>query len=331
MQLLIYEPSYQRIRAELEAAVPAIEPLLMSHDGGLRLHGRPVALEDTRPCAAWANSDLYSGGPLRAFMIACLKSKTLRFVQSSAAGVDHPVYASLIDNGVALATSHASAISIAEFVIAAVFDAFQPQRQRAELQRARQWERCSFREISGTRWLVIGIGHIGSEVAKRARALGADVTGVRRTPRGDEPADRVITPDAMLNVVPECDVVVVCAPANRDSRHMIGRDFFSRLGPHALLCNIARGALLDEAALLEALERGVPALAILDVFETEPLPESSPLWSHPNVRISAHSAALGSGFLPRGDALFLANLKRFAAGEPPLFLADASMVKQSVA
>jgi phosphoglycerate dehydrogenase-like enzyme len=99
----------------------------------------------------------------------------------------------------------------------------------------------------------------------------------------------------------------------------------------SVLVNIARGALIDERALLDSLARGVPACAILDVFETEPLPSDSPLWSHPRVRVSAHNAANSDGFEARNDALFLRNLARFAAGQTPELVVDAATVKASQA
>ena len=109
---------------------------------------------------------------------------------------------------------------------------------------------------------------------------------------------------------------------------MVDAGFLAALRPDAILVNIARGALLDETALLASLERGVPACAVLDVFETEPLPAESLLWSHPRVRVSAHDAAHGSGFVTRNDALFLDNLERFARGDAPLQLVAPEIVKQ---
>jgi phosphoglycerate dehydrogenase-like enzyme len=330
VQVLIYQRSFGRVRELLAQQLPDAEPLLMDDRGALSLHGRPVELADAAFAAAWANSDLYGGGPVREFMIACLKSPSLRWVQSSAAGFDHPVFSMLVDKGVALSTSNASAVSIAEFVLAAVLDEFQPQRARRASQAAKRWERLPFREVSGTTWLVVGVGNIGREVAVRARAFGASVIGVRRTPHGGEPVDRMIAPSEIAEVLPQCDVVVLCAPANRDSEHLVSAAFLARMKQGTLLVNIARGTLVDEAALLASLERGVPGCAILDVFETEPLPADSPLWSHPRVRVSAHDAAHGDGFLRRGDALFLSNLQRFATGETPLHVADPEIVKQSV-
>jgi phosphoglycerate dehydrogenase-like enzyme len=329
MQVLIYERSFPRICQRLEQKLPEVQPLLMANDGSLTLDGQRIALDAARPVAAWANSDLYAGGPVRDFMVACLKSGSLRFIQSSAAGFDHPVFSMLVDKGIALATSDASAVAIAEFVMAAVLSEYQPQPLRRQLQRERAWQRVRFREIAGTTWLVIGVGNIGSEVAKRARAFAAHVIGVRRNPRGDEPVDRMCKPSALAAVIPEADVVVLCAPANRESRYLVDAGFLARMKPESLLVNVSRGALLDERALVASLIRGIPECAILDVFENEPLSPDSPLWDNPRVRVSAHDSANGSGFIDRGDAVFLRNLQRFARGEPLLHLADPAVVKQS--
>jgi len=329
MQVLIYERAFQRIRAQLSERLPQVEPLLMGADGTLSLAGTQVAPEQALARAAWASSDLYAGGPVRDFMIACLKSQSLRWVQSGGAGFEHPVFARLVDKGIALSVNTAGSIAIAEFVIAAVLDELQPQQQRRELQLARRWQRTPFREVFGTTWLIVGVGSIGSELARRARAFGARVIGVRRTPSGEEPVDRMITPPALPEVLPACDVIALCAAQNPDSQRIVNAAFLSRMKRGSLLVNIARGTLVDEPALLQSLERGIPECAILDVFAQEPLPQESPLWTHPRVRVSAHNAANGLGYIARGDAQFLDNLQRFAAGERPLQLADPESVKRS--
>jgi phosphoglycerate dehydrogenase-like enzyme len=329
MQVLIYHRAYARVRNALEARVPGVEPLLMADDGSLSLHGAPIAHEGAAPVAAWANTDLYVSNTVRDFMVFCLKSPTLRFIQSSAAGFEHPVFSLLVDKGITLANSNASAISIAEFVLARVLDELQPNAQRNALQTDKRWERTPFREVAGQTWLVVGLGNIGNEVVKRAQAFGAHVIGARRTVRGDEICDRTIAVDALDQVLPGSDVVVLAAPSNPESRHVIDAARLRLMKPSALLVNIARGALIDEGALLESLARGVPACAILDVFETEPLPSDSPLWSHPRVRVTAHNAANSDGFVTRNDELFLRNLARFAAGQTPELVVDAATVKAS--
>jgi phosphoglycerate dehydrogenase-like enzyme len=316
----LYEKSFARVAPALAAAVPDVEPVLMRADGSLSVDG-------ASPVVAWANSDVYDGGPVRDFMLFCLKSPSLRFVQSSAAGFDHPIFGKLVDRGIALANSPASAIGIAEFVFANVLDICHDLSERRRAQSARQWQAQTFRELHGMRWLVIGMGNIGREVAVRARAFGAHVTGVRRSIAGDEPVERMLTPSQLLPELGGADVVVVCAPANAETERMVDARFLSQLRPASILVNVARGALVDETALLAALERGVPAWAVLDVFQTEPLPVESPFWSHPRVRLSAHDAANGSGFIARNDALFIENLARFARGALPCHLVAADRIK----
>jgi len=332
VQVLMYAPAYERVRARLDRAAPGIAPILIQPDGSVWRDGCAIDPASAAPLAAWISSDLYDGGPLREFMIRCLKSPSLRWAQSSAAGFEHPVFAKLVGNGVALSTSDASAIGIAEFVIASVFDAFHSQQRRRVLQSERRWARTEFREVHGTRWMIVGMGHVGREIAVRARALGAEIIGVRRTPRGDEPADRMLSARQrgdVLGILPACDVIVLSAAANPESRHFVDAAFLAQLSPGATLINIARGALIDEPALLESLTRGRPGLAILDVFEQEPLPPASLLWAHPNVRVSAHSSAVSNGFNPRNDALFVANLARFVRGERPHQLVDPELVRDS--
>jgi phosphoglycerate dehydrogenase-like enzyme len=295
------------------------------------LHGEPIDARKAQPMMAWASSELYASPAVRDFMVLCLKSESLRFIQSSAAGFDHPIFSMLVDKGIALANSDAAAISIAEFVVSSVLDAFQPNALRRKLQAERRWERTPFREMHGTTWLVVGVGSIGREVAARARAFGAHVLGVRRTPAGDEPVDRMLTPADVLDALPGCDVVALCAPANPETKQLVSDAFLARMKERSVLVNIGRGSLIDEPALLRSLERGVPELAILDVFAQEPLPEDSPLWSHPRVRVSAHDAALGDGFFARGEALFLENAERFSQGREPLRLVDPAVVKRSIA
>ncbi len=307
----------------------------MREDGKLLFEGRVVdaenaATEGLSPQAAWANTDVYIGGPVVEFMVFCLKCESLRWVQSSAAGFDHPVFGMLVDKGVTLTNSDAAGIAIAEYVMAGVLDHYQPNQQRRQAQAEKQWKRIPFREVCGTTWLVIGIGNIGGQIARRAMAFGAYVIGVRRCPTGNEPAQETIRPTELLSTVPRADVVVLAAPSNQQSQHIVNAEFLAAMSPRSTLVNIARGTLVDEQALLQSLERGIPEHVLLDVFENEPLPPESPLWSHPRVRITAHNAPNSEGFRQRNDQLFLDNLARFVAGTPLRNAVASETVKQSV-
>jgi phosphoglycerate dehydrogenase-like enzyme len=318
VKLLIYEKSLERVGARLGQVAPGVVPLVLREDGSLWADGKPVPEDAAAPEIGWASLDLLNEGPVREFMVAMLKSPAARWVQSASAGVDHPVFRMLFDKGVVVTNSDATAVAVAEFVMARVLEVFHGGDVRLRAQAAREWRRIPFREIAGTRWLVLGVGSIGREVAVRARAFAAQVVGVRRHPEGDEPVDEIVSLADLHTVLPRADVVVVSLPLNRDTAGLVGEAFLADMAPGSILVNVARGALVDEAALVAALDRGAPELAILDVFQEEPLSADSPLWSHSRVRVSAHCAPASDGTLHRADALFLGNLARYAGGEPLL-------------
>jgi phosphoglycerate dehydrogenase-like enzyme len=174
---------------------------------------------------------------------------------------------------------------------------------------------------------VIGLGNIGTQVAIRAGAFGARILGVRRSPTGDEPVDEMLALDELAGHIPRADVIVLSVPGTSATRHLVDGDFLKRVRPGVVLVNVARGSVVDEAALLASLDDGRPELAVLDTVAREPLPSDSPLWSHERVRITCHTAALGIGRLQRGTELFLENLRRYRAGER--LLNELSMVDVS--
>lgn len=322
MRLLIYETSFRRLEAELAAHGPAVEPLVVSGAGEITLAGRPVAQDEARAEAAWTNADVFFGPARREFMVALLKSPDLKWVQSGAAGVDNPVFGQIVAKGARLTTSHGQAIGMSEYVLAGVLDHFQRASERRAAQAAREWRRLTFREITGSRWLVIGFGAIGQAIAERARAFGAHVTGVRRRQAPHPAADRIAALGDLPGLLPEADVVVLAAPLTPETHHLADAAFFAAMRPGSVLVNVGRGSLVDEAALLAALDRGVPEHAVLDVFEAEPLPSDSRFWDHPRVSLTPHSSGMTAGQETRNDRLFLENLRRYLAGEPLLHEAD---------
>ncbi len=325
MKTLLYTPSYERIRQELHEIAPNVQPILMAPSGKLFDGGTEIPVEDISPEIAWPNSEVYMEGPVREFMVAILKSPSLKWVQTSSAGVEHPVFAAIVSNGALLTNSDAGGVAIAEFVISSVLDVYQPFAARREAQSKRDWNRLSFREISGTKWVIIGFGNIGQEVGKRAHAFGAEIIGVRRSAQNCDFAT-VIKPAEVANHLPDTDVVVVAAALTKETHHVINGDFLRHMKPDSVLVNIGRGGHVDEAALLESLDKGIPGTAVLDVFDEEPLPPESRFWSHPRVRLTPHTAASSDGVVRRNDALFLANLRRYVSQEPLRHQVDESML-----
>ena len=318
MRVLLSAVAHGRYWTRL--ARSGVEPLVVGRDGELRLDGAtPVGRDAADIEVAWGTSDLFlDGEPLRPFFGVLRRSRTLRWFQSAAAGYDGPVFAELAGRGVRLTNAHANSIPIAEYVMRAVLDRFQQADLWRTAQAASEWRAHDYREIHGSTWLIVGLGGIGSAVAVRAGAFGATVIGCRRHPSDADPTARTVTPDELPNVIGLADVVVLAAPANAGTSGLVDQQFLAAMKPRSVLVNVGRGSVVDEQALLVALDQGIPEAAILDVFATEPLPAGHALWSHPAVLVTPHNAAGGVGRYQRQADLFAENLRRYLAGEPLL-------------
>ena len=326
MRVLLTSVAYGRFWDRL--ARPGLEPLIMDPDGALRTeNGEPVDRDGADPEIAWGTSDLYvRGAPMRPFLGLIRRAPSLKWFQSPAAGYDAPVFSELAARGVTVTNAHVNGVPIAEFVMRAVLDHFQDASLWREAQAARDWAIHDWREVSGSTWLVVGLGSIGSGVARRASAFGATVVGCRRRPEPTDFCDRVVGLSELPAVVGDADVVVLCVPATPQTDGLADGAFLRAMKPGSVLVNVARGSLVDETALLAALERGVPEAAILDVFSEEPLPPAHPFWAHPRVTVTAHNAAGGTGRHSRQADLFSANLDLYSRGEPLMNDVTAELV-----
>jgi phosphoglycerate dehydrogenase-like enzyme len=320
VRLLIHQAALARVATALATYRDRLTVLALDDAGHITVDGARVAADSALPDAAWASADVFESPAVRDFMIALLKSASLKWVQSAAAGFDHPVFRQLIEKGVTLTPSHSYGVGISEYVLAGVLDHFQRGPEKRAAQTERVWRRLPVREVAGSRWLIVGFGDIGQAVARRAAAFGAAITDLTPHPLADELGTLADLP----RLAPAADVVVLSTPLTPATRHVADARFFAAMKAGAVLVNIGRGGLVDEAALLAALDRGAPGHAVLDVFETEPLPADSPFWTHPNVSLTCHSAGLTSGQRSRTDAVFLANLERYLAGEAFVDAASAA-------
>lgn len=280
-----------------------------------------VAAEDVeRIAVAFFSKDL-NPELARAFFSAVQGAANLRWLQVYNTGVDAPVYQRLIAKGVKVTTSSGStAWPVALNAITGMLVLARGFRRWIDHQRDHIWEKTAADEppadIAGQTLVVFGLGPIGLEISRLAKALGLHVIGVRRSgPRKGEPVDEVRHPSELREVLPRADWLAIAAPLTPETRQAIGAEEIALLPLGARVLNIARGEIIDEAALATALDSGRLGGAYLDVFETEPLPSESPLWDLPTVVISPHDAGASSGSEDRIAAIFLDNLARWARSE----------------
>ena len=253
---------------------------------------------------------------VRDFVLALRDAAGLRWLHTFSAGVDHPWFQALRARGVRLSTSSgAQAVPIAHTVMLYLLALSRDFGRWQDAQRRRAWEQRDLRDLQGLTLAVVGLGPIGLEVARLGAAFGMRVIGARRTPTGSEPCETwpLSRLDALLEVA---DAVVLALPLTDETRELIRADRIARMKRGAWLINVGRGALVDEPALVAALQSGALGGAGLDVFAVEPLPPESPLWSLPNVIVTPHNSGDTPSNLPRACEIFLDNLSRYRRGEP---------------
>jgi phosphoglycerate dehydrogenase-like enzyme len=178
------------------------------------------------------------------------------------------------------------------------------------------------RQLDEMTVLIVGLGGIGAECARRFHALGARVWGTTRSGEAVAGVDRLIPLDELRDAVAHVDAIVVTLPGTAQTHHLIGADILDAVKPGAIVANVGRGTVIDEEALLDALDDGRIAFAALDVFEQEPLADASPLWAHPRVLVSPHTAALSSKEEERIARRFAENAARLLDGEPLTAVVD---------
>jgi phosphoglycerate dehydrogenase-like enzyme len=215
---------------------------------------------------------------------------------------------------------------MAEYVVAGVLHFLRGLDIAADQQRRSEWKKTEFvamdaplREMDTVRALIVGVGGIGGETAKRLTALGATCTGIRRrVDLGPPPGFARVAPlTAFENELPHHDVLVLAAPLTESTKELLTSKRLDLLPSRAIVVNVARGAMVDEAALAVRLSSGKLRGAVLDVFQQEPLAPSSPLWQLRSVLLTPHISPVSPGrFWPRQIDLFLDNWRRYVGGEP---------------
>ncbi len=243
-------------------------------------------------------------------------AKQLRLLHFMGAGVDHLWPAEGLPLEVVIANARGiHALEMRDHTLALIL-AFERDLPLAIRQQSvRSWSPFVVGSVAGKTLGLLGLGEVGLPIAKAARALGMRVIGMRnhRVPTPD--VDELVLPDELSRVLRASDYLVVTTPLTSRTRAMIGAAELSMLPPDAVVIVVSRGGIVDEAALIQALTSGRLRGAALDVFAREPLPESSPLWTAPNLLVTPHISGLVPGYLERAVQLFLTNLSRFEQGQ----------------
>jgi phosphoglycerate dehydrogenase-like enzyme len=294
-----------------------------------------AASADAVPAPVWGQVEvLYT---LSAIPDPSLAPK-LRWVQLHSAGTNHLLDSWLWQSDIPITTTsgiHPPAMAEYVLMMLLAFAHRLPRMLAYQVHAewpAGRWAKFVPQELRGATLGILGYGSIGREIGRLAHTFGMRVLGLRR---GDAPhsasyelpelrdlpgaePDRFYTPDQLTSMLPECDYVVATVPYTSATHHLVNESALRAMKSGAMLVNVARGPIVDEAALVRALSEGWIAGAALDVFEREPLPGDSPLWKMENVIISPHVAGFTPHYDDRATALFAENLRRYLSGEPLL-------------
>ncbi len=265
------------------------------------------------------SEDFWSDPDMRRLALPSLfrLPETLRWFHSFSAGIDSPAFQAIIDRGAILTNSSgASAPSIAQYVIGMMLSRSKRFGELAEQQARREWTQLRGRDLTGQTVGIIGTGSIGGEVARLSKAFGMRTIGARRSEKQARWIDEQVPLRRLRYLLKESDFVVLACPLTKQTEGLIGERELRAMKPTATLINIARGRVIDEAQLIRALEEEWIAGACLDVFTWEPLPETSPLWTMPNVVITPHSSGISPLNMDRAMGIFCDNLARLIARRP---------------
>ena len=309
-----YGPDF--VATAASAGLP-VEPIVLPADPA----GRIDAQAAERVHIALFSTDIVPDYA-RQFFAAVKYSPNLQWLQLCNAGIDHPVFTDIRARGIRLTTaSGANAGPVGLSAVTGMQMLARGFGHWMESQRRRAWEPLRGErqpiDLEGQTIIVLGMGEIGRVIARHAQFLGMHVIGVRRgVPSAEDPIAEAATPDQFDRLLPRAQWLAIACPLTPRTRSLIDGARLALLPRGAHVINIARGEIIEERALIGALQSGHLAGAYLDVFAEEPLAPNSPLWNLPNVIVSPHNAGASTGNDARVNAMFLANLALFARGAP---------------
>lgn len=273
---------------------------------------------DLRADAAAADALFYCSGGADVVRELWPGLRALRWIHSRPAGVDRLLFPELVESDVLVTNSRGVFSSaLAEWVLAAVLFFAKDLRRLLRSQAQARWDPFAPERVAGQTAGILGLGDIGRACARLLRAAGLRTIGLRRRAGEHDPdVDALLGPERLGDLLGGSHYLVVALPLTPDTRRVIGAAELRAMPAHAVLINVGRGALVDEAALVEALRARAIRGAALDVFEHEPLPADHPFYALDNVLLSPHSADQVAGWREQASAVFLDNLARYRAGRP---------------
>ena len=308
--------------AELQAAAKAagVTPRIihLPDDATQRLPAAEIANIE----AAYLTRDIRFSDHYHGFSDTVKAAPNLKWVHFTSTGIDqHPFLPALAERKVRLTTSAGTnGEPVGQTAICGLLMLARGFPRWIAAQREHKWDPARGkdvpRDLRGQTVIIVGLGTIGATVARFCRALEMKVIALRRSPQRDgDPVDEMHTLDQLPALLPRCDWLVLACPYTKETHQLVNAGTLALLPRHAYLLNVARGAVVDEKALIAALQSKRIAGAYLDVFEKEPLPAESPLWDMPNVIVSPHNASASAGNDRRAAAVFTGNLQHFVRGE----------------
>jgi phosphoglycerate dehydrogenase-like enzyme len=254
----------------------------------------------------------------------------VQWVHSRSAGLDTVLFPELVDHPVPL--TNASGVfspSLGEFALGAILYFAKDFRRMIRHQQAGEWEPFDIAMISGTTVGIVGYGDIGRACAVRIKPMGMRVLALKRSGAPmynvDPLVEKIYSPEQRIEMIQRCDYIVVAAPLTEQTRGMIGPAEFAAMKPSAVIINVGRGPVIDEAALVQALSQGLIKGAALDVFNEEPLPSGHPFYKLENVLLSAHCADHTPDWMDLAMRFFLDQFERFRKGEPLMNVVNKSL------
>jgi phosphoglycerate dehydrogenase-like enzyme len=255
---------------------------------------------------------------------ALVDAECVRWIHVGGTGVDHfrpwPRARLTVTN-----SAGAPRIAIAEYVMGAIYALNHHLPDCFHAQAGRQWITRAIRVTQGGTAVVIGLGRIGGAICGKAKAAGLRVLGVRRRSEPVPDVDEVFPAERMRIALAQADYVVVAVPLTERTAGLLDAEAIAAIKPGALLVNVARGGVVDEPALIAALRSGHIRGAVLDVFQTEPLPADSPFWFLGNVIVTPHMAGFFDGWEQATLEIFCQNLARWLAEQPLLNEVDPAL------